>query len=115
MVVEFDLDDFFYFIHLQYSISDAILASATNHEHWYVYLLQSRKTEHSKLTYVGKTCDLTRRLEQHNCLRKDGKKWTGTRKGIPWQMVAYISGFISEQQALQFEWRLHHPFNKTLR
>ena len=110
-----DLTDFYHFLGLGYLIYEAILASATNISRWYVYILQSRKTENSKLTYVGKTCDLGRRINQHNCIVSDGKKWTGTRKGIPWQMIAYISGFVSEEQALQFEWRCHHPFNKASR
>lgn len=114
-MIIFDVEECFYFLSLNYSINDAISASATNQERWYVYILQSRKTPNSKLTYVGKTNNLQRRIDQHNCILNDGKKWTGTRKGIPWQMVAYISGFVSEKQTLQLEWRLHHPFNKKFK
>jgi hypothetical protein len=32
-----------------------------------------------------------------------------TRRGRPWKILAYISGFISRQEALKFEWRVHHP------
>lgn len=60
--------------------------------------------------YFGYTVDIDRRIRQHNGEIKGGAK--RTRKGRPWKVVCYISGFPDQTTALQFEWRLHHPLTK---
>jgi len=70
----------------------------------YVYLLASTT---SRRTYVGYTCNLERRLRQHNGEIKGGAKYT--RYGRPWKMICYVDGFPDNTTALQFEWRMHHP------
>ena len=59
--------------------------------------------------YFGYTVDIHRRIRQHNGEIKGGAK--RTRKGRPWKVVCYISGFPDQTTALQFEWRLHHPIH----
>nr|WRJ69540.1 GIY-YIG nuclease superfamily protein [Oceanusvirus sp.] len=54
--------------------------------------------------YIGKTCDLHRRIRQHNGEISGGAK--ATRGRGPWRFVAVISGFETESQALMAEWRL---------
>ena len=70
----------------------------------YVYLLASMTT---RRTYIGYTCNLTRRLRQHNGEIQGGAKYT--RYGRPWKMICYVAGFPDNVTALQFEWRMHHP------
>lgn len=72
---------------------------------YYVYILVSEVNPNS--TYVGKTNDLKRRLRQHNGEIAGGAK--RTKKYRPWRIYCYISGFDTETEALQFEWRMHHP------
>ena len=71
---------------------------------WYCYLLASSS---AKRTYVGKTNDVRRRLKQHNGRIKGGAK--ATHAGRPWKYAVVVSGFETERQALQFEWRAHCP------
>lgn len=63
----------------------------------YVYLLQS-----GKKTYVGATVNIKRRLRQHNGEIIGGAKYT---RHSQWNVVAYISGFPTWTDALQFEWK----------
>src|SRR5689334_16206229 len=67
------------------------------------YLLYSKRTNK---TYIGYTCDIKRRIRQHNGEIKGGAKHT--RMGRPWKIVAYISGFENNTTALQFEWAWKH-------
>lgn len=53
-------------------------------------------------TYVGFTVNLDRRLRQHNCELTGGAKAT---KGQTWKRVLSVTGFPSQQAALQFEWK----------
>jgi len=71
---------------------------------YFVYLLSS--TTKSR-TYVGCTCNLTRRLRQHNGEIKGGAKYT--KYGRPWKMICYVKGFPNKRTAYQFEWRMHNP------
>lgn len=71
------------------------------------YLLQSANPRY---TYFGYTNNLEHRLRQHNGIIKGGAKYTS--KYRPWKVVCYVSGFPDRRTALQFEWRLHHPFKK---
>lgn len=56
--------------------------------------------------YVGKTCDIPRRLRQHNREISGGAK--ATRTGT-WRLEMVINGFETDSQALQAEWRMKRP------
>lgn len=71
---------------------------------YFVYLLTSTTKNR---TYVGCTCDLVRRLRQHNGEISGGAKYT--KYGRPWKMICYVAGFPDKRTAYQFEWRMHHP------
>lgn len=71
---------------------------------YFVYILSSTTR---RRTYVGVTCDLTRRLKQHNGILKGGAKYTTV--GRPWKMICYVTGFPTKRTAYQFEWRMHNP------
>ena len=71
---------------------------------YYVYLL---KSEVSNRFYVGYTIDINRRISQHNGLRTGGAK--KTKRFRPWKIIMYISGFLYERTALQYEFMIHHP------
>ena len=68
------------------------------------YLLQS-----GRRTYVGATVNFPRRIRQHNGEIKGGAKYTRGRK---WNCVLRVEGFLTFQQALQFEWRFKHLTKK---
>lgn len=57
-----------------------------------------------KSRYVGMTCDLRRRLRQHNKEIKGGAR--ATSRGGPWRYAAVLSGFVDHHEALTAEWRL---------
>ncbi len=71
----------------------------------FVYILESDLER----TYCGVTNNLTNRINQHNGIIKGGAKAT---KGRNWEYFCIIEGFLSKQEALQFEWRMHHPDGK---
>ena len=58
-------------------------------------------SDHGK-TYVGFTTNLDRRLQQHNAELTGGAKAT---KGHHWKRILSVTGFPSQQAALQFEWK----------
>ena len=64
----------------------------------FVYLLQSV----SGKTYIGATVDLQRRLRQHNGEITGGAKAT---RGLLWKRIAFVSGFPTWKDTLQFEWK----------
>ena len=64
---------------------------------WSCYLLVSETGG----TYVGMTCDLDRRLRQHNGLLSGGAAATAGRR---WTRVCHVEGFPDQRAALQFEW-----------
>ena len=70
---------------------------------YFVYLL---KSEISNRTYVGYTVDINKRLRKHNGELKGGAK--RTRKGRPWKLVLYVTGFEFERTALQYEFCIQH-------
>ncbi len=72
---------------------------------WYCYLLRS-ETKRNR-TYVGSTCDLHRRLRQHNGKRTGGARYT--RAFRPWRHARVVKGFPDRTRALQFEWAWKHP------
>jgi predicted GIY-YIG superfamily endonuclease len=61
--------------------------------------------------YAGKTCDLPRRLRQHNGELAGGARYTRGRG--PWRPVATVTGFETDVQALQAEWRLRKALRKA--
>ncbi len=70
----------------------------------FCYCLYSPST---KRTYVGYTVNPVKRLRQHNGLIQGGAN--RTKKGRPWVMMFYVSGFPNRRIGLQFEWRHNHP------
>jgi len=68
---------------------------------WSVYLLAT--IELPTKTYVGATIDIHRRLRQHNGEIKGGARATSKVPG-GWYRVCYITGFVSQREALRFEW-----------
>jgi predicted GIY-YIG superfamily endonuclease len=71
----------------------------------YVYIIHSD----FERTYCGVTDDLERRLKQHNGIIKGGAKST---RGKSWEYFFIIEGFKNRIEALQFEWKMHHPDGK---
>lgn len=59
-------------------------------------------------TYIGYSVNPFHRLRQHNGEISGGAY--KTRKHRPWRLICYIAGFATQHEALQFEWRLQHPF-----
>lgn len=70
---------------------------------YYCYILESTT---SRLTYVGFTVDVARRIRQHNGEITGGAK--STHRGRPWGFVCYISGFLTKRHARQCEWAIKH-------
>ena len=71
---------------------------------YYVYLLKSTT---SNRTYIGYTIDVNKRLKKHNGELSGGAK--KTRKGRPWEIVLFVTGFEFERTALQFEFCIQKP------
>ncbi len=69
------------------------------------YILESSDY---KRTYVGVTNNLKRRLRQHNGEICGGAKSTSLPQMRPWKVVLTITGFRTHNEALMFEWSLHH-------
>ena len=66
------------------------------------YLLSMNR----RYSYIGVTCDIKRRLRQHNGEIKGGAKYTSSKLNEgTWTNIMYVEGFPSYQAALQFEWR----------
>ena len=67
-------------------------------------------------TYNGYTCNLPRRIRQHNCEIKGGARCT-SGKG-PWDylvIIASSSEAFTMQRALSLEWHIKYPTNKRPR
>jgi predicted GIY-YIG superfamily endonuclease len=60
-------------------------------------------------TYVGFSTNLERRLRQHNRELVGGAKAT---KGGVWKRICCVTGFPTQQAALQFEWKWKHLTRK---
>ena len=73
----------------------------------YCYMLSSL---HNNKTYFGYTVNPKRRLRQHNRIIKGGAK--RTKLCGPWKMIFLISGFRTQREALQFEFKMNHPSKK---
>lgn len=84
----------------------------------YVYLLihSSRK----RISYIGYTTNLKKRLRQHQGYLKGGAKYTTSAKPCKeWYIAAYFEGFETKRQAMSFEWhakrqRRYHKNHKDL-
>lgn len=92
---------------LTYDIKFICKDCMINKNNWYCYILRSLNEKYKNYTYVGKTNNPQRRLRQHNCEIKGGAKYT--KKIKPCEIYCLISGFESNVEALQAEWRLKHP------
>jgi len=90
--------------------SDEIKAEIETTKQYVCYIIES---EVSNRTYVGITNNLKRRLRQHQGELVGGAKYT--RIGKPWLLVAYVSGFQTHKQVLQFEWMLKRMPPKSIR
>ena len=60
--------------------------------------------------YIGYTCNINRRIRQHNCEISGGAKAT---KGYKWEYCGIITNFRDHIEGLQIEWRLKFSTKKT--
>lgn len=65
---------------------------------FFVYVLVSAATGRR---YVGQTCDLARRLAEHNDARHNARKYTTRQKG-PWRLLLQ-EGYASRKEAMRRE------------
>lgn len=70
---------------------------------WTCYLLANATRT---ATYVGATCDVDRRLRQHNALIAGGARYTTRGNRGPWHLVCCVRGFPSWSRCLSFEWHV---------
>ena len=61
-------------------------------------------------TYVGFSTNVDRRLRQHNGEIQGGAKAT---HGSQWTRLCTVTGFPTQQSALQFEWKWKHLSRKA--
>ena len=80
---------------------DSFVSADRSGDRFACYLLASST---GKSRYVGMTCDLPRRIRQHNREIKGGAK--ATARGGPWRIAAVLAGFADMHEALTAEWRL---------
>ena len=80
---------------------------------WWVYVIQSLVERRGKrgnplpgFYYVGSTTDPTRRIRQHNGLKKGGGKYTF--KARPWVPRALYGPYCNRSEALRAEMALKH-------
>ncbi|CUG87532.1 Hypothetical protein, putative [Bodo saltans] len=73
-----------------------------------VYLLVSLDPTCKDHCYIGYTTNPLRRLRQHNGEIANGA-WRTSRRGRPWKLVAFVSGFPEDRMGLKFEWCWQHP------
>jgi predicted GIY-YIG superfamily endonuclease len=71
-----------------------------NPKDWFVYYLQS---DASKRSYVGMSCDVLRRLRQHNGEIHGGAKYT--TQGRPWKIVMVLGPYPTRVIGCRVEWR----------
>lgn len=81
---------------------------------WVCYIIQSEGSPETRrrLTYVGKTNDMARRLRQHNGEISGGARYTKQRR--PWTLLGWIGKFQTNRAVLGFEWRMKHMFKKNV-
>ena len=73
------------------------------------YVCYLLKSENSNRTYIGVTNNLKKRLRQHNGEICGGAKYT--RSNRPWKPILCVSGFITKNQSLSFEYRVKKKKN----
>ena len=78
-------------------MKDSALLAAGTH---LVYMLVSQT--HTKITYVGVTSNIRKRLNDHNSLH-GGSNWTDNVKYKPWGLMGIVTGFESRRKAESFE------------
>jgi predicted GIY-YIG superfamily endonuclease len=84
------------------------MSSTTREEKYFCcYCLVSEKGS----TYVGFTINLDRRLRQHNQELSGGARAT---HGKSWKRILSVTGFPTQQAALQFEWKWKNVSRKAL-
>jgi predicted GIY-YIG superfamily endonuclease len=66
--------------------------------------------DHRGRTYVGFSTNVDRRLRQHNGELVGGAKYT---HGSHWTRLCTITGFPTQQSALQFEWKWKYLSRKA--
>lgn len=71
------------------------------HQH-VVYFLQNQNR-----SYIGYTNNLVRRLSQHKRERKGGARSTAGWPPAQTQLVAIVTGFLTRNEALSYEWYAH--------
>ena len=67
---------------------------------YFVYLIVSNLKKNKKISYVGYTNNLKKRLDDHNNNR--GAKST---KGHKWELI-YKKKFISKSKAMSYEYKI---------
>lgn len=82
-------------------------------EYHYCYILKNSHEEDKNRTYNGYTTNIKRRLRQHNGELKGGARYTKKYGDSTWEVYALIRGFPDKINALQCEWRIKKPNNKT--
>jgi predicted GIY-YIG superfamily endonuclease len=65
----------------------------------YCYLIKDVTNK----TYIGATCNIEKRLKQHNGILSGGAKYT--KSGTSWKYVCIISDIPEWRSALQIEWK----------
>ena len=73
---------------------------------FYVYLICSKKSNKSLISYVGYTNNVEKRLMAHNSSK--GAKFT---KGKKWKLL-YIKKFNSKNEAMKYEYKLKQDKQK---
>ncbi|MFA6159151.1 MAG: GIY-YIG nuclease family protein [Candidatus Paceibacterota bacterium] len=74
------------------------------------YLLGTTASSGERLTYIGYTLDVGRRLRQHNGEIVGGAKYT---RGHQWSVQCWVEGFTNNIEALRFEWAWKHATKST--
>jgi len=82
---------------------------------WHVYWIEAPAHEepgrpNSTPAYVGSSCDVSRRLAQHNRMIRGGAVYTGLYSG--WEVVRTVSGFTDKRDCLRFESRLQKAMRR---
>ena len=77
---------------------------------FYCYIL---KNSQNRRTYNGFTVKPKRRIRQHNQELVGGAKYTKKWGNKDWEIYALVTGFPDKINALQCEWRIKHPNNKS--
>ncbi len=76
----------------------------------FVYIIKGINQFNKTKYYIGYTCNIHRRIRQHNCELVGGAKAT---KGYKWEYYGIITNFRDHIEGLQIEWRLKHSTKKT--